>query len=70
MELLNNSVTPKTQQNLAKQLGLSEDTLQNYKKLNDLIPELQSLVEMEVINILANQNNLGLKTQQEIAKQY
>lgn len=44
-ELPNNSVTPKTQQNLAKQLGLSEDTLQNYKKLNELIPELQSLVE-------------------------
>lgn len=35
----------KSQKQLSDQLGISQDTLQNYKKLNELIPELQSLVE-------------------------
>ncbi|WP_052113138.1 hypothetical protein [Clostridium novyi] len=34
-----------TQKQLADQIGINQDTLQNYKKLNELIPELQSLVE-------------------------
>jgi ParB family chromosome partitioning protein len=42
----NNSVEKK-QSDLANQLGISTDTLQNYKKLNDLIPELQDLVESD-----------------------
>lgn len=42
-KLPNNSVV--TQEQLAKQIGIGVDTLQNYKKLNNLIPELQSLVE-------------------------
>lgn len=41
---LNNSDL-KTQSDLANQLGISQDTITNYKKLNELIPELQSLVE-------------------------
>ena len=40
----NNSVLA-TQEDLAKELGISQDTLTNYKKLNNLIPELQSLIE-------------------------
>lgn len=42
--LPNNSVG--TQKQLADQIGIGVDTLQNYKKLNELIPELQSLVEI------------------------
>ncbi|ACO83869.1 hypothetical protein [Clostridium botulinum] len=35
----------KTQKDLANQLDISQQQLQDYKKLNELIPELQSLVE-------------------------
>ncbi|WP_039230866.1 ParB/RepB/Spo0J family partition protein [Clostridium haemolyticum] len=41
----NYSDEAKSQSDLAKQIGISQDTLLNYKKLNELIPELQSLVE-------------------------
>ncbi|WP_193353404.1 hypothetical protein [Clostridium botulinum] len=33
-----------TQKQLADKIGINQDTLLNYKKLNELIPELQSLV--------------------------
>lgn len=33
------------QSDIANMFGLSVDTIQNYKKLLDLIPELQDLVE-------------------------
>lgn len=42
--LLNNS-TSKTQSDIAKQLDIDRTQYLNYKKLNDLIPELQALVE-------------------------
>lgn len=35
----------KTQKELAENIGVSQQQLQDYKKLNDLIPELQSLIE-------------------------
>lgn len=41
---LNNS-TLKTESDLAAELGVSRYTLQNYKKLTELIPEVQDLVE-------------------------
>ncbi len=41
---LNNS-NSLTQKQLAEQIGVDQSQLINYKKLNDLIPELQSLVE-------------------------
>lgn len=34
-----------TQEDLAEIIGISVDTLQNYKKLTELVPELQDLVE-------------------------
>ena len=40
----NNSAL-KTQKDLADQVGVKEDMLQNYKKLTTLIPELQQMVE-------------------------
>ncbi|MGY0372503.1 hypothetical protein [Clostridium sp. JNZ J1-5] len=42
--MLNNS-TSKTQSDIANQLDIDRTQYLNYKKLNDLIPELQSLVE-------------------------
>lgn len=42
-KLPNNSVV--TQSDLASQLGISVDTLQNYKMLSDMIPELEELVD-------------------------
>jgi len=38
------SETP-TQKQLADMVGISVDTLSNYKKLTELVPELQDLVE-------------------------
>ena len=40
--LPNNSVS--SQEDLAKEMGFSVDTLQNYKKLTEMIPELEELV--------------------------
>lgn len=39
------SDTPTTESDLATQLGLTRQSLQNYKKLADMIPELQDLIE-------------------------
>lgn len=41
--LPNNSVS--SQSDLATQMGISVDTLQNYKKLTEMIPELEELVD-------------------------
>ena len=48
----NNSVSPqKTQEQLAKEFGISVDTLQNYKMLADMIPELEELDERSTESI-------------------
>nr|WP_254904836.1 hypothetical protein [Clostridium tyrobutyricum] len=39
----------KTQSDLAKQFNISQQQLQNYKKLTTLIPELQSMVEHDAL---------------------
>ena len=44
-ESRNNFVTPKTESDLAKEIGVDVRTLQNYKKLTEMIPELQDWVE-------------------------
>lgn len=41
----NNFLPKSTQKDLANQIGLDERQLRNYKQLNDLIPELQTMVE-------------------------
>ena len=38
----NNSDLPKSQSDLATQMGISVDTLQNYKLLAEMIPELKN----------------------------
>ena len=45
IETPNNSEAPKTQEQLAKEMGFSVDTLNNYKKLADMIPELEELLD-------------------------
>lgn len=38
-----------TQEDLAEMIGISVDTLQNYKKLTELVPELQDWVETGIL---------------------
>ena len=45
----NNSVIAKTQEYLALQMGMSVDTLQNYKMLADMIPELEELLDTGIV---------------------
>lgn len=44
-ELGNNFVAPKTQEDLAKELGITVQSINNYKKLTEMIPELEELVD-------------------------
>ena len=46
---LNNFTQQRTQYDLAKQIGITQRQLQRYKNLNNLIPELQSLVENDTL---------------------
>lgn len=48
-ELSQNAVAPQTQSELAEQLGMSVDTLQRYKMLSDMIPELNDLVTTGIV---------------------
>ena len=45
----NNSVEAKSQPDLAAQMGISVDTLQNYKMLAEMIPELDELVSTGIV---------------------
>lgn len=51
--ILNNSESLKTQPQLAKELGISVDTLNNYKKLTEMIPELEELVNTGIVSTTA-----------------
>lgn len=45
----NNSALAKSQSDLAAQMGISVDTLQNYKMLAEMIPELSDLVDTGIV---------------------
>ena len=45
----NNSESTKSQEQLAKDLGISVDTLQNYKLLADMMPELEDLLDTGIV---------------------
>lgn len=45
--LSNNSVS--SQDDLAKEIGISVDTLQNYKQLAEMIPELEELIDTGIV---------------------
>lgn len=54
-------VPKKTQEQLAVQMGISVDTLQNYKILSEMIPELEELLDTGVVTkylITIQMNNL------------
>ena len=44
-ESSNNYKTPKIEKDIAKEIGISIASLQNYKKLTEMIPELEELVD-------------------------
>lgn len=46
-----NNFTPKTEEGLLKSLGLgiTRQTIQNYKKLAEMIPELEDLVDTGIV---------------------
>lgn len=65
----NNSDLPKSQSDLAAQMGISVDTLQNYKLLAEMIPELSDLVDTGVVTkttALAIMRNLSDEEQKEL----
>lgn len=45
----NNSVSPKSQEDIAAQMGISVDTLQNYKMMAEMIPELEDLMDTGIV---------------------
>lgn len=64
----NNSVLAK-QSDIAKQLGVSVDTLQNYKMLSEMIPELDELVDTGIVTkttALAIMKNLSDEEQLQL----
>lgn len=69
LEHPNYSEAVKTQEELAKQMGISVDTLANYKALADMIPELSDLVNTGIVTkttALAIMKNLSEKEQEEL----
>lgn len=65
----NNSALAKSQSDLATQMGISVDTLQNYKILADMIPELDELVTTGIVTkttALAIMRNLSEDEQVEL----
>ena len=70
-KLPNNSVI-KSQSDLATQMGISVDSLQNYKLLSEMIPELSDLVDTGIVTkttTLAMMRNLSDQEQTELEKQ-
>lgn len=70
---MNNSTgdAPKTESELAEQLGVSRYTLQNYKQLANMIPELLDLVDTGIVTkttALSIMRNLSEQEQEELIK--
>lgn len=58
-----------TQSDLASQLGISVDTLQNYKMMADMIPELEELMATGIVTkttALAMMRNLSENEQEDL----
>lgn len=49
LESSNNYKTPKTEEALANEIGISVSSLQNYKQLAEMIPELEDLVDTGIV---------------------
>lgn len=64
----NNSVL-KSQEDIAAQMGISVDTLQNYKMMAEMIPELEDLMDTGIVTkttALALMKNLSPQEQEEL----
>lgn len=73
VESPNDSATPKTQVELASELGMSVDTLENYAKLQNLIPEIQELVDTGVVTktvALSILKQLSPEEQKQLAEDF
>lgn len=60
----NYSVDQMTQSDIAAKMGISVDTLQNYKLLSEMIPELEELINTGIVTkttALAIMKNLTVK---------
>lgn len=56
----NPKVSEMNQEQLADMIGISVDTLSNYKKLTEMIPELEELIDMGIVtNIVALNRDPG-----------
>lgn len=67
-KLPNNSVV-KSQEDIAAQMGISVDTLQNYKMMAEMIPELEDLMDTGIVTkttALALMKNLSPQEQEEL----
>lgn len=47
----NNFKSAKTQEDLAKELGITVQSINNYKKLTEMIPEIEELVDNFIIYV-------------------
>lgn len=72
-EKLSNNFTvnnqPTNESELAEQLGITQQTIQNYKKLSEMIPELEDLVDTGIVTkttTLAIIKNLSTDGQREL----
>lgn len=71
-EKLPNNSAVKSQSDLAIQMGISVDTLQNYKQLANMIPELSELVDTGIVTkttALSIMRNLSEQEQEELIKE-
>lgn len=65
----NNSADQISQSDIASKMGISVDTLQNYKMLADMIPELEELIDTGIVTkttALAIMKNLSNQEQEEL----
>lgn len=70
-EKLPNNSAVKSQSDLATQMGISVDTLQNYKQLANMIPELSELVDTGIVTkttALSIMRNLSEQEQEELIR--
>ena len=56
----NSEGSPKSQEDIATLMGISVDTLNNYKKLTEMIPELEDLVDTGIVTKTSLTRNVGL----------
>lgn len=71
MGLCIKELTPNTEDELLKSLGLglTRQTIQNYKKLSEMIPELEELVDTGIVTnttALAIMKNLSSEEQEQL----